>query len=114
MASAWLILSVIGAFTGGVLTFVMRPSETEPVEGRWRRMVLRSLRIFLPTLGLAVSIVGITVSEFCSSLGCGTKPFRSEGILLLVFGIPVFLGGLVLLASTLERPPPPPARRPSR
>ena len=100
---AWLGLSALGAFSG-IVSVTIGGDLMMVAEGGRREMSVRFLRVVLLTVGVICSIIGVAISFFCSPSGCATKPFRSSGILLLAFGIPLFLGGMVLLASTVGEP----------
>lgn len=117
LVSSLLGISLLGAFGGiGLAALIRRPPRKDTQVPR-RRTSVQILRVPIPTLGLAMSILGITLSLVCGPAGCGSLPFRSEGFILVGLGIPLFLGGMVLLASTSGTPPPlekEPERPPSR
>lgn len=107
LASAWLILVLLGVFTAVTLTLFVSPVRKLDVVRDLPRPKLRSFKVLVPAVGLGVSILGVTLSLVCGPASCRDQPYRSPGLILVGVGVILFMAGVVLLASLAGEPTAP-------
>ena len=100
LLQAWLPMIAICGFTAGSVSFLMGP-----LRRRWVVGFIHKLRYILSPTGLALTILGLSLSFTCGS-SCKEHPFRTIGLVAVAIGFLLSVAGITLLFASPNHVPP--------